>query len=259
MRAAAGILLMGALLAAAPAMAQPAPGIVRPENSGSLSPRELGAALFAGNCATCHGVDGRGVSASGNARGDRGQGPSLEGVGALAADFYLRTGYMPLTDPDDQPVRKPSPFSDREIRALVDYVASLGNGPPVPQPAPERGNLSEGRRVFTENCAGCHQAVAEGGVITGARVPPLKDDTPTQVAQAVRIGPYVMPSFPESAISDAELDSLVRYVLYTQHPDDRGGWGIGNIGPVTEGLVTWTVGALVLLAACVVIGQRLRA
>ena len=29
----------------------------------------------------------------------RGIGPSLRGVGALAADFYLRTGYMPLAAP----------------------------------------------------------------------------------------------------------------------------------------------------------------
>jgi ubiquinol-cytochrome c reductase cytochrome c subunit len=247
---------LAALLLASPSSAQPSPGTVRPEDAASLSPRELGAQLFAGNCATCHGVDGRGISSS---DGDHGRGPSLRGVGALAADFYLRTGYMPLADPDDQPRRKASPFTDREIDALVAYVASLDGGPGVPAPHPDSGSLAEGRSLFTEHCAGCHQVVARGGVVTGARVPPLTDATATQVAQAVRIGPYLMPRFSEGDISDAELDSIIRYVEYTKHPDDRGGWGIGNLGPVPEGMVAWMIGALVLLAACIAIGQRLRA
>jgi ubiquinol-cytochrome c reductase cytochrome c subunit len=90
-------------------------------------------------------------------------------------------------------------------------------------------------------------------------VPPLEDATARQIAEAVRIGPYVMPRFSKSDISDAQLDSIVRYVEYAKHPDDRGGWGIGNIGPVSEGMVTWLIGALVLLATCMALGQRLRA
>jgi ubiquinol-cytochrome c reductase cytochrome c subunit len=240
---------------AAPAAAEP-PSIVRPENASTMPLGELGPQLFAGNCARCHGIDGRGIRSPEDGDGDRG--PSLRGVGALAADFYLRTGYMPLGDPDDQPTRRDPLFSDREITALVDYVASLGAGPPIPTARPEAGSLAEGRALFTEHCAGCHQVVGRGGVVTGARVPPLDEDTPTQVAEAVRIGPYVMPSFSEQHISDAELDSIVRYVEYTQHPDDRGGWGIGSLGPVPEGMVTWFIGIVVLLAACIAIGQRLR-
>ena len=29
---------------------------------------------------------------------------------------------------------------------------------------------------------------------------------------------------------------------YAKHPDDRGGWAIGHLGPVPEGLVTWLIG-----------------
>jgi len=234
--------------------AAPAPAIERPQDEGSLGIRELGAQLFAGNCARCHGIAGRGIVRS---EGDRG--PSLAGAGRLAADFYLRTGYMPLVDPDEQPSRRRPAFTDREIRALTEYVGSLGGGPPVPAPRPARGSLAEGRTLFTEHCAGCHQVVAKGGVVTGARVPPLGDATARQVAEAVRIGPYVMPRFSKSDISDAQLDSIVRYVEYAKHPDDRGGWGIGNVGPVSEGMVTWLIGALVLVAACMALGQRLRA
>jgi ubiquinol-cytochrome c reductase cytochrome c subunit len=79
-----------------------------------------------------------------------------------------------------------------------------------------------------------------------------------QVAEAVRIGPYVMPRFSTKAISDEQLDSIVRYVDYTKHPDSRGGWSLGNIGPVPEGLVTWFIAAAILVALCVIIGERIK-
>ena len=72
------------------------------------------------------------------------------------------------------------------------YVGSLG-GPPVPTVDPAAGDVSEGERLFTLFCAGCHGKLAKGGVVTGAIAPSLGESTPVEVAQAVRIGPYVMP------------------------------------------------------------------
>ena len=247
----------------ATARAQPQIGIVRPEPSASRSPAQLGAELFAGNCATCHGVAGRGVRARPARRGVggvRGRGPALDGAGALAADFYLRTGYMPLATAGEQPTRRRVLFSEPELRALVGYVDALGpGGPPIPTPHPQRGSLSEGLRAFTEHCAGCHQITGQGGVATGARVPGLQNATATQIAEAVRIGPYVMPRFPDSQISDRELDSIIRYVQLTRHPADRGGWGIGNLGPFPEGIVAWLLAGGGLVGVCIVIGRRSRA
>jgi ubiquinol-cytochrome c reductase cytochrome c subunit len=184
--------------------------------------------------------------------------PSLAGVGALAADFYLRTGYMPLPHVGMQPRRSRVRFDEAEIRALVAYVASLGPGPAIPKPHPERGSLAEGLRLFTDHCAGCHQVVGEGGYVTGAVPPPLEDATATQVAEAVRIGPHVMPRFRTSQISTRELDSIIAYVQYAKNPDDRGGWALGHLGPVPEGMVTWLIAATALVAVCVVIGKRLK-
>jgi ubiquinol-cytochrome c reductase cytochrome c subunit len=216
-----------------------------------------GAALYSAHCVTCHGIGGRGVaSPRPGVLGVHGQGPPLRGVGALAADFYLRTGYMPLRDPHAQPWRKRSPFSSAQIDALVRYVASFGHGPSVPTPHPERGNVAAGLTLFTEHCAGCHQVVAEGGYVTGARVPRLDQATPTQIAEAVRVGPYLMPRFSASQLSDRDLDSLIAYVEYTKRPDDRGGWSLGHIGPVPEGLVSWLLAGALLVATCVAIGRR---
>jgi ubiquinol-cytochrome c reductase cytochrome c subunit len=185
-------------------------------------------------------------------------GPSLHGVGALSADFYLRTGYMPLKENGLQPRRSRLLLGPAEIDALVRYVASLGKGPAVPHPHPERGDVAEGMRLFRSNCAGCHQIVAEGGYVTDAVPPGLGEPTATQIAEAVRIGPYVMPAFSKKAISDEQLNSIVRYVLYTQHPDNRGGWALGNIGPIPEGLVSWFLAGTVLIGVCLVIGKRLK-
>ena len=207
-----------------------------------------GKQVYGRYCVMCHGPNGVGV---------RGIGPSLRNVGALAADFYLRTGYMPLKRTGLQPRRSRLLLSKEQIDALITYVASLGHGPRVPQPHPERGSLSEGQHLFASNCAGCHQIMARGGYVTHAVPPPLGQATATEIAEAVRIGPYVMPRFSTKQISNAQLNSLIRYVQWTQRPDDRGGLSLGRIGPVPEGLVTWFFGAAALVAVCLLIGRRL--
>ena len=101
--------------------------------------------------------------------------------------------------------------------------------------------------------------VAEGGYVTNARVPVIKSDTPTQIAEAVRVGPYLMPKFSRKHISDRQLNSIIAYLQASKQPNDRGGWGIGHIGPVPEGMVTWLIAAVALVGLCVLIGERLRA
>jgi ubiquinol-cytochrome c reductase cytochrome c subunit len=147
-------------------------------------------------------------------------------------------------------------LSEHEIKALVAYVATFG-GPPIPTPRPELGNVSQGLALFTEHCAGCHQVMAQGGYVTGALPPDLVQASPRQVAEAVRIGPYVMPKFSERSISDRQLDSIVRYVEYTKRPVRAGGWGLGYIGPVPEGLVTWFLAIPLLIGLCLLLGRRL--
>ena len=220
-----------------------------PPGASAQAPPDLGSRLYAVHCAQCHGPTGEGQA---------GRGPSVAGVGERSADFYLRTGYMPLERPGQQPTRNRAIFTDEELERLIGFVGSLGAGPPVPEPQPERGSVAEGLRLFTSNCAGCHQIVGEGGYVTGARVPPLEDATAVEIAEAVRIGPYVMPVFDERQLTDAEVDSIIAYVQYTRDPDDSGGWSIGHLGPIPEGLVTWLLAAAVLVATCMLIGKRLR-
>jgi ubiquinol-cytochrome c reductase cytochrome c subunit len=234
-------------------------GIVRPTYEPPRPTVELGEQLFNANCASCHGIDGEGIYKPRPGAGNlTGAGPSLQGVGAMAVDFYLRTGFMPLPNIHAQPLEQPVLFTPKEVAALTEFVAGLGEGPGIPHPQPAHGNLAQGFKLFTEDCAGCHQSVARGGFVTGARVPPLQGVSPTQIAEAVRIGPYLMPRFSERRIPDRELDSIVKYVLWTNRPDNRGGWSIGNLGPIPEGLIAW-LAALLLAVACLAVGRRLRA
>jgi len=260
-----GVLLAAGLVAAAPAAAAPTP---RGTPRGALA--RQGYHLFGEYCLGCHGANAAGraneppyATGAGPLRNQvqqGGIGPSLHGVGALAADFYLRTGYMPLPQVGLQPRRRqPLLLDERQIRALVAYVASFG-GPPIPKPKPWLGSLSQGMQLFAEHCAGCHQIVAQGGYVTGAVPPPLVEHgiTATQIAEAVRIGPYVMPKFTPQDLSNRQLDSIIRYVLWAKSPHHPGGWGINFLGPIPEGLVTWFLVLPVLVGCCLVLGRRLR-
>ncbi|MGI8750004.1 MAG: c-type cytochrome [Thermoleophilaceae bacterium] len=213
-------------------------------------PASAGRALYADACASCHGTDGRG--------GVRGRGPSLIGVGAASVDFSLSTGRMPLSRPGIQPERAGPIYSRRQIAQLTAYVTGLGvGGPPVPEVDPARGDVADGRRLFTDSCSGCHQIQTEGGVAPGLVAPPLSAATPTQIGEAVRVGPYLMPKFGERQLSKTEVDSIARFVTGPgRDPVDRGGWGIGNIGPITEGLVAFLLLGSALVITARVIGER---
>ncbi|MGH2878634.1 MAG: c-type cytochrome [Solirubrobacteraceae bacterium] len=248
-----------ALVGAGVALAASRNGIVRPTYEPPKPTLGLGEELFDANCASCHGIGGGGISRPRpGAGGVLGAGPSLKGVGAQAADFYLKTGFMPLADIHAQPSRRRVLFSSKELAALTAFVAALGKGPAIPHPQLARADRAQGFKLFTEDCAGCHQSLARGGFVTGARVPPLQKVGASEIAEAVRIGPYLMPRFSRSQVSDRQLDSIVGYVLSTNRPENRGGWSIGNLGPIPEGMVAW-LAALVLAALCLTVGRRLKA
>jgi ubiquinol-cytochrome c reductase cytochrome c subunit len=204
-----------------------------------------GQRLYLDGCSSCHGAGARGI---------RDRGPALRGVGEISADFYLRTHRMPMENPTDEPIRRPQTFySDREIRAIVAFVGSFG-GPRIPRVDAARGDLPHGRELFTEHCAGCHQIVGQGGIVPGAFVPNLEKSKPVDVAEAVRVGPYVMPTF--ATLTQQDVDDLARYVQQTHDPEHPGGWALGHIGPVPEGMVTFLLGLAALLLGIRIIGER---
>jgi ubiquinol-cytochrome c reductase cytochrome c subunit len=219
---------------------RPALGQAEPEPGSA----ERGAELFVAACATCHGSQGAGTA----------NGPPIADAGAASADFQLRTGRMPRTQPPGgQSLPKPPAFGEQEIRDLVAYVASLGNGPPIPEVDLD-ASVSDGMRLFVANCAPCHGATGAGGAVGGGWLaPPLDHASPRIVAEAMLIGPGQMPAF---ALPDHEVDAVAVYVEYLRTAAQPGGFSIGNIGPVPEGFVGWFVGMGLLGLVAYLIGRE---
>ena len=171
-------------------------------------------------------------------------------------DFYLSTGRMPLQAPHDQPERSTPAYNPHQIDALIAFITAKAGGPEAPAADPATGDLSTGFHVFTEHCAGCHQIVARGGMTVGAYVPNLQNANALQIAEAVRMGPYLMPHFDSAQINQYQLDSLAKYIIQTRHPANEGGWGIYNIGPIPEGIAAWFIALLALVIVARLIGER---
>jgi ubiquinol-cytochrome c reductase cytochrome c subunit len=225
-----------------------APGPGDPVKTFPSSPALIaeGKSLYQSGCSSCHGIA---------LNGTQGVAPSLRGVGAGPVDFYLSTGRMPLAAPTQEPERAAPAYSRSQIDALIAYLSSFG-GPPAPTADPAKGDLAVGLHQFTLNCAGCHQVVARGGPTLGAVAPNLQQATAQEVAEAVRMGPYLMPHFDSTQIDQHQLDSIAAYVLWTRKPYNAGGWGIYNLGPIPEGMVAWFVALAALVIVARLIGER---
>ena len=63
-----------------------------------------------------------------------------------------------------------------------------------------------------------------------------------------------MPSFDH--LDPSEVDDIAAYVEYTHDPEDKGGWAIGHIGPIPEGMVAWLLAGVALLFTIRLIGER---
>jgi ubiquinol-cytochrome c reductase cytochrome c subunit len=204
--------------------------------------------IYLSDCATCHGANARGTD----------RGPDLRGSGEGLIDYYLTTGRMPLGEPDEKVTRHAAAYPPETIRALVTYVHTLagGEGPPIPDVDVNAGTIAAGGELYRLNCAACHAWSGNGGALLHREAPPVHQATPTQIAEAVRGGPGNMPAFGQAALTDRQVDSIVRYVRYLDDPNDRGGSSLWHVGPLVEGAVAIVIGLGALVIATRWIGTR---
>jgi ubiquinol-cytochrome c reductase cytochrome c subunit len=206
-----------------------------------------GRVLYMRDCAFCHGPRGEGTQGI----------PPLAGTGAASTDFYLTTGRMPVASRDIAEAERRDPvYTPPEIERIVSYVASLSPGPPIPVVDPSGGDLGRGADLYLRNCAACHSATGIGAALTSGLVAPsVLSSTPTQVAEAMQIGPGTMPVLSPPLDTD-DVDSIARYVTYLQGPQDPGGNPLGHIGPIAEGFVGLAFGLGLILLVTRWIGER---
>ncbi len=165
---------------------------------------------------------------------------------------------MPLSSPDATPERQAPKYTPAEIRGLVSYVVALtGNAsPPIPKLDPAGASVAKGATQFQLNCAACHDSTGVGGALFQRAAPPVFPATPTQAAEAIRIGPGQMPVFGRAALDHEQLNDTVAYVKYLAHPRDRGGYALWHLGPLAEGAAIMVLGLGTLLLATRWIGTR---
>jgi len=199
----------------------------------SASDIAKGQQIFDLTCATCHGLQAQGTAAA----------PSLIGVGSAAVYFQTSTGRMPAKAPDAENDRKPTQLNPLQIRQVGAYIQSLGGGPEIPTPAMVSTNgadIALGQALFTADCAQCHNFDGAGGALTyGKYAPSLTASTPTQIYTAMLTGPEAMPVFNDTTITPTQKRDIIAYVTSSRATPNPGGFSLGRVGPVTEGLVAF--------------------
>ena len=214
---------------------------------------EEGRQIFLKGCSSCHGLNAEGAQIA----------PSLIGVGAASVDFQVGTGRMPMADMSTQAMRKDPIYNAEETAALAAYVASLAPGPAIPAESSlnyERdGSTAEGGELFRNNCAMCHNFAGQGGALTqGKYAPTLMGVEPKHIYEAMVTGPQSMPVFSDKTITPEEKLSIIKWIKSAEKEPNLGGASLGRVGPVTEGLLGWTLGLGLLIGVAVWLAMKAR-
>ena len=226
-----------------------------------------GKSLYETTCVYCHGVALEGVT-------DRG--PSLIGTGEGAVYFQVHSGRMPMLRNEAQTNRKPAKFNETQTLALAAYVAANGGGPKIVRDEDGsvaleslRGanytegaelvpaDVARGSELFRMNCASCHNFTGRGGALSSGKFAPGLDPANEQeIYQAMLTGPQNMPRFSERTLTPDQKKDIIAYIKSAKETPNPGGWTIGGLGPVTEGMMMWIFGISILVCVAMWIGTR---
>ena len=227
---------------------------------------QQGKEIYEVACITCHGA---------NLQGVKDRGPSLIGVGEGAVYFQVHSGRMPMLRNEAQAKRKPPRYSEQQALALAAYVNANGGGPGIVRDANgeismeslrgsnnkdgkiDPADVARGSDLFRLNCASCHNFTGKGGALSsGKYAPPLAPANEQELYQAMLTGPQNMPKFSDRQLTADEKKDIIAYIKSAKETPNPGGFGLGGIGPVTEGMVMWFIGIVVLVAFAMWIGSR---
>ncbi len=227
---------------------------------------EQGKEIYEVACITCHGA---------NLQGQKGRGPSLIGVGEGSVYFQVHSGRMPMLRNEAQAQRKQPRYSEQQTLALAAYVNANGGGPGIVRDADGniameslRGkstkngeinpaDVARGSDLFRLNCASCHSFTGRGGALSSGKFAPTLDGANEQeLYQAMLTGPQNMPKFSDRQLTADEKKDIIAFVKDAKESPNPGGFGLGGLGPVSEGMLMWFVGIIVMIAFAMWIGTR---
>ena len=222
-----------------------------------------GKALYDVACITCHGMNLEGVE-------DRG--PALIGVGEGATYFQVNSGRMPMVEQEAQASRKDPRYNEQQTLALSAYVAAYGGGPEIvmdddgsiaqeslrgPSGEMRAEEVARGSELFRLNCASCHNFTGRGGALSSGKYAPVLDPANEQeLYQAMLTGPQNMPKFSDRQLTPEEKKDIIAFIKSSGETQSPGGYALGGLGPVTEGVAIWLIGIVALVGATLWIGSR---
>ena len=246
------------------ALTPDAQNAVAEQNAEDLA--QQGKEIYEVACITCHGA---------NLQGVKDRGPSLIGVGEGSVYFQVHSGRMPMLRNEAQAGRKAPRYSEQQALALAAYVNANGGGPGIVRDANgeiameslrgannkdgkiDPADVARGSDLFRLNCASCHNFTGKGGALSsGKYAPPLAPANEQEIYQAMLTGPQNMPKFSDRQLTADEKKDIIAYIKSAEESPNPGGFGLGGIGPVTEGMVMWFIGIVVLVAFAMWIGSR---
>jgi mono/diheme cytochrome c family protein len=190
---------------------------------------ELGARVFAENCAVCHGENGQGRVGATLAK----NWPSIRPD--LTVRSIIENGISGSVMPAWGQANG-GPLTNEEIDALVFYILSWQtSGPPQGTPRPTatprppispvpnvEGEPNQGAVLFDQNCAVCHGANAQGRV--GANLskswPGIRPDLSIKNTIQNGVPGSVMPAWAQTnggPLSDENINDLVAFILSLPH------------------------------------------
>lgn len=76
----------------------------------------------------------------------------------------------------------------------------------------------------------------------GGYAPTLRGVEPKYIYEAMLTGPQAMDSFSNGNITPDEKRDVIAYLGSLEESPQYGGFGLGGLGPVAEGLFAWVVG-----------------
>ena len=115
-------------------------------------------------------------------------------------------------------------------------------------PAARTAQVGEGGVIYRLYCAGCHSTTGAGGALTTTNAPTFRGKPAANALAAMLSGPNQMPTFADT-LDVRQQAAVSRYVQVLVEPPSPGGWGLGWVGPVSEGFAALaTVGVIVLVA-----------
>ena len=220
---------------------------------------ELGAILFAENCAVCHGDDGQGRVGATLAKDWPSIRPDLR-MRAVIANGIPGSAMPPWSNGSG------GPLDEMEIDALAAYISSWETGgprtvPAAPTLAPRSGitpvpgvdgDPNNGALLFERNCAVCHGQDGKGriGATLAKDWSSIRPDLRIRTTIAEGISGTAMPAWSQAyggPLTAEEIEDLVAYVASLEPTQTQPGMPTPTPEPVANPFLTGWGGIIVLV------------